>query len=49
VDLRLAFGTMSGRARVAFALALAAAWPAAAAQEAVPDPAEAGRKLYISS
>ena len=40
---------MSGRARVAFALALAAAWPAASAQEAVPDPAEAGRKLYISS
>ncbi len=34
---------------LALALALAAAWPAAGAQEAAPDPAAAGRKIYVSS
>jgi len=40
---------MSRRRRLAFALALAVTALAAHAQDAVVDPAEAGRKLYVSS
>ena len=41
---------MSGRRRLALALVLAAAGAAASAQEtAPPDPAEAGRKIYVYS
>lgn len=40
---------MSHRRPLALAFALVAAWPAAGAQEAAADPAEAGRKLYVSS
>lgn len=37
------------RRSLALALALAAGWPAASAQEAAADKVEAGRKLYISA
>ena len=40
---------MRGRRRSALAFALVAAWPAARAQDPAPDPAEAGRKIYVSS
>jgi len=40
---------MIGRRRIALALALVAAWPAAGAQQAASDPVEAGRKIYVSS
>lgn len=40
---------MKGTGPYALALALAAAWPVAGAQDAAPVPAEAGRKLYISA
>jgi mono/diheme cytochrome c family protein len=50
MDLRVAGGTLKGRRRSAFVLALAAAAPLAGAQPAAgTDPIEAGRKLYISS
>ena len=49
MDLRLAFGTMSGIRQIAFAFALAAVWPVARAQEASSDQVEAGRKIYVSS
>ncbi|MBP5991879.1 MAG: cytochrome c [Piscinibacter sp.] len=40
---------MSRPHRATLALLLAAASAAAAAQDAAPEPAEAGRKLYVSS
>jgi cytochrome c55X len=40
---------MTGRRRIALALALVAAWPAAGAQQADSSAAEAGRKIYVSS
>ena len=49
MDLRLARGTLKGGRGTAFALALAAAVPAASAQAAGPEQIEAGRKLYVSS
>ena len=49
MDLRLAFGTMSGRRRIALAFALATVWQVASAQEAGSDQVEAGRKIYVSA
>ena len=50
MDLRVAGGTLKGRSRSAFVLALAVAAPLASAQPAAgTDSTEAGRKLYISS
>lgn len=40
---------MKGRRQLALAFALAAALPTAGAQDAAPDPAEAGRKIYVYS
>lgn len=40
---------MNAGGRIALAVALAAAGSAAGAQQDVPDPAEAGRKIYVSS
>lgn len=49
MDLCLAFETVIGRRGIALAIALAVAWSAAGAQQPASDPAEAGRKIYVSS